>query len=128
MKLLLDTHTFIWWSSNSIRLSPHARSLILDPGNTLLLSAVSAWEMIIKLQLGKLTLSVPLDDMIERHQQANSMQILPVILPHVLALGSLPPHHRDPFDRMLIAQANAENAALVSHDPTFSQYRVDVRW
>jgi len=84
--------------------------------------------MQIKLQLGKLKLTLPLAEIIESQQQRNNIEILPVLLPHVLALQSLPAHHKDPFDRLLIAQANVEEAILVSSDPVFVQYVVKVVW
>jgi PIN domain nuclease of toxin-antitoxin system len=116
MKLLLDTHAFIWLDSNPSRLSEQVRLLLQDSNNTLLLSAVSIWEMQIKTQMGKLQLSLPLAEVVETQQQANMIEILPVSLSHVLALEHLPFHHKDPFDRLLIAQANIENATLVSQD------------
>ena len=127
MKALLDTHAFIWWDSDPARLSPAALSLFLDPGNTILVSVVSIWEMTIKHQLGKLALSVPIDDIVQQ-QQANSLEVLPFTMDHVLAIGSLPGVHRDPFDRALIAQAIFEDAVLVSRDAVFSRYPVRVRW
>ena len=128
MRLLLDTHSFIWWSSNSSKLSPRVLALCTDPSNILLLSMVSVWEMQIKQQTGKLQLSMPLAHLIAGHQQANNLQILPIELNHVLALDTLPPEHKDPFDRLLIAQAIVEDIALVSHDEAFRQYPVDVQW
>lgn len=128
MKLLLDTHTFIWWDSEPAKLSPQALTLCQERTNSLLLSVASAWEMQIKLQLGKLKLTMPLAEVIESQQQRNNIEILPVLLPHVLALQSLPAHHKDPFDRLLIAQANVEEAILVSSDPVFAQYVVKVVW
>ena len=88
-----------------------------DRTNTLVLSVASAWEMQIKSQLGKLTLNTSLDELIRRQQEINGMELLPVGINHVLALQDLPPHHRDPFDRILVAQANVERATLVTNDP-----------
>jgi PIN domain nuclease of toxin-antitoxin system len=127
MRALLDTHTFIWWDSEPARLSPAALALFLDPGNTILVSVVSVWEMIIKAQLGKLSLSLPIRDILSQ-QRKNGIEILPLTVDHVLAIASLPPLHRDPFDRALVAQANAENAVLVSKDAVFSRYAVRVWW
>jgi PIN domain nuclease of toxin-antitoxin system len=127
MKLLFDTHAFIWWVSSSAKLSPHALALCHDQTNSLLLSVVSAWEIQIKNQLGKLQLNMPLPHIIA-NQQHNRLEILSVNLDHVLALDTLPMHHKDPFDRLLIAQANVENAILISHDAIFAQYPVNVRW
>jgi PIN domain nuclease of toxin-antitoxin system len=128
MKVLLDTHAFIWWDSDSAKLSPQARAACQDRANLVLLSVASVWEMQIKLQLGKLHLRLPLADVVGEQQQTNEIQVLPVALGHVLALQNLPAHHRDPFDRLLIAQANAEEAVLISHDPVFAHYPVKVLW
>jgi PIN domain nuclease of toxin-antitoxin system len=128
MKLLLDTHTFIWWSSEPDRLSLRVRTLCEDVENSLILSVASVWEMQIKLQLGKLRLHIPLQELIGSQQQSNNMQILSIGLEHVLELHSLPAHHSDPFDRLLIVQANVENAHLVSKDEIFARYHVKLLW
>jgi len=128
MKLLLDTHTFIWWDSEPAKLSPRVLTLCQDRTNSLLLSAASIWEMQIKLQLGKLKLNLPLVEIIESQQQRNNIEVLPVALAHVLALQNLPPHHKDPFDRLLIAQANVEGATLLCNDPVFAKYGVNPLW
>src|SRR2546430_5092634 len=128
MKLLLDTHTFIWWDSDPTKLSPQALGLCQDRANVVLLSVVSVWEMQIKRQLGKLQLRLPLADMIASQQQTNQIAILPINLSHVLALESLPAHHKDPFDRLLIAQARDEEAILVNSDPVFARYQIEVLW
>ena len=128
MKLLLDTHVFIWWASEPERLSEKVLNLCQDSKNTLLLSVASAWEMQIKMQLGKLKPRLPLQDLIESQQQTNNLQILPIELGHVLELHNLPTHHNDPFDRLLIAQANVEDAFLVSKDKAFSGYPVKLLW
>ena len=127
MRLLLDTHAFIWWDKDPAKLSRRVLTLCQDPTNTLALSLASVWEMQIKTQLGKLQLRVPLKTMITE-QQANGIQILPITLPHILALEGMPRHHGDPFDRMLIAQSNTEGMSLVSRDPFFGSYVVDVVW
>jgi PIN domain nuclease of toxin-antitoxin system len=128
MKLLLDTQVFIWWDSEPARLSAQALALCQEPTHTLLFSVASAWEMQIKLQLGKLALKLPLATLIEGQRQANRIEILPVALPHVLALQNLPTPHKDPFDRLLITQANIEGATLISSDPIFREYPVAVLW
>jgi PIN domain nuclease of toxin-antitoxin system len=127
MKGLLDTHTLLWWDSEPGKLSVNALAFIQDPTNTLLFSVVSIWEMLIKSQLGKLKLAAPLTAIVAR-QQANGIQILPASLDHALAVESLPTLHRDPFDRLLIAQANVEGAVLVSADLIVRQYPVKVVW
>ena len=128
MKVLLDTHAFIWWDSAPGMLSRTALELCQDPANTILLSVASAWEMQIKQQLGKLSLSLPLQTIIANQQEHNHLELLPVQFEHVLALDGLPNLHKDPFDRLLIAQANVEDATLISHDAMFSQYTVRVQW
>lgn len=128
MKLLLDTHAFIWWDSEPAKLSSRALALCQDSENTLLLSVASTWEMQIKIQLGKLRLGVPLAELIENQQRVNSMEILRIELEHVLALNQLPSVHKDPFDRLLIAQARVEGASLVTGDPLMANYTVDVIW
>jgi PIN domain nuclease of toxin-antitoxin system len=127
MKLLLDTHVFIWWDSDPARLSAPALAALRDPANEVWLSVASVWEMAIKAQLGKLTLRLPLADIVRR-QQGNGLQVLPVTLAHALAVEGLPALHKDPFDRMLIAQANVEGAELVSADQVVRQYPVRVLW
>ena len=128
MKLLLDTHVFIWWDSEPARLSSQALALCQDRANTVLLSVASVWEMQIKLQLGKLKLSLPLAEVIESQERINNIEVLPIILAHVLALQNLPAHHKDPFDRLLIAQANVEGAVLISGDPILAKYPVKLLW
>ena len=128
MKLLLDTHTFIWWDSEPAKLSATALALCNDPGNDLILSVTSLWEMQIKRQLGKLSLRLPLADIVAHQQTTNSLNILPITQAHVYELDWLPTPHKDPFDRLLVAQANSEGAALVSADPIFGSYPVHVVW
>ena len=94
----------------------------------MLLSVASAWEMQIKLQLGKLKLALPLAEIIESQQRINNIEVLSITLAHVLALQNLPAHHKDPFDRLLIAQANVEGAVLVSNDPILAKYPVKLLW
>ena len=124
MKLLLDTHIFIGWADHPEKLSQAALSALEDAANELLVSVASVWEMQIKIQLGKLKLSLPLKELVESQQETNDIKILPVALAHVLALDALPFHHKDPFDRLLIAQSIEEDATLVSADSQFSAYLV----
>lgn len=128
MKLLLDTHTFIWWDSEPAKLSTSALSACQDQANTLILSVVSVWEIQIKSQLGKLKLNLPLSEIIQSQRQMNNVQILTVELDHVLELQNLPYHHKDPFDRLLIAQTNVEDMLLVSGDSVFSEYPINLIW
>jgi len=128
MKLLLDSHAFIWWSSEPEKLSSLARAHCEDRNNILLLSVASVWEMQIKQQLGKLQLVAPLRTLIENQQRNNDLQILRIEIEHALALDTLPLHHKDPFDRMLIAQANAEELFIMSKDEIFKAYSVKLLW
>lgn len=128
MKLLLDTHTFIWWASEPGNLSKKSLAALENEKNDIILSVVSVWEMQIKIQLGKLKLNHPLGDLILKQQNSNDIQILPVSLEHVLALENLPAFHRDPFDRLLIIQAIQEKFLLVSKDKIFQQYPVKLFW
>ena len=125
---LLDTHTFLWWDEQPAKLSARVRALCQDPKTRLVLSVVSLWEIVIKAQLGKLVLADPLSVMVAREQRMNNLKILPVRLKHVLGMQYLPPIHKDPFDRLLIAQAQVEGAVLLSADAVLSQYPVQVAW
>lgn len=127
MKVLLDTHTFIWWDADPARLSSRASTVPRDQASTVLLSVVSIWEILIKSQLGKMSPRLPLAQIVAQ-QQANGVVLLPVTLDHVLEVERLPPAHKDPFDRLLIAQARIENAVMLSVDQIFSQYPVRVEW
>ncbi len=124
MKLLLDTHVFIWIATDPERLSPRARALCQDLDNVLVLSVASVWEMQIKIQLGKLMLPAPLDQLVEDQRAVNALTLLPIELPHVLALQGLPPLHKDPFDRMLIAQASVQSATLLTADEKLMGYPI----
>lgn len=128
MKLLLDTHVFIWWDSNPDKLSPLALSLCEDLRHTLIISVASLWEMQIKAQIGKLKLQHPMAELVEKQKEINGIQVLPILFEHILELDNLPNIHKDPFDRLLIAQAKIENATIVSADTIFSQYPVTVGW
>ena len=128
MKLLLDTHAFIWWDIGDARLSPAALAACESPANTLHLSLASVWELQIKMQLGKLTLRLPLAEVLRDQQRRNGLALEPVALEDILALDTLRPLHRDPFDRLLVAQAVRGGFHLVSHDPEISRYPVSVLW
>ena len=128
MRLLLDTHTFIWWDDEPERLSPAARNACSDPENRLHLSLASVWELQIKAQLGKYRLRIPLGDLLRDHEQRNALVMVPVTCEDILDLAALPPHHRDPFDRMLVAQTRRGGFRLVSCDPEIAKYDVEVLW
>ena len=128
MNLLLDTHTFIWWADEPEKLSVNALQALEEENNHLLLSLISVWEMQIKVQLGKMKLSLLLKDLIESQEQANELEVMRITREHIFALDSLPFHHKDPFDRLLIAQSIAENITIVSADPKLSAYPVTLLW
>lgn len=128
MKLLLDTHTFLWWAHEPEKLSQKAFEACKDDSNDLMLSVVSVWEMQIKAQLGKLKFSSSLEVLIKKQQELNAFRILPVELKHIFELNKLPEPHKDPFDRLLIAQANSEKAFIISADGVFSNYPVQLIW
>lgn len=127
MRLLLDTHVLIWFLSKKSALSDETRAIIVDPGNKKFLSIASIWEMSIKAGLGKLKLSLSIREIITEFQGAGGT-ILPITTEHALATGNLPLHHRDPFDRMLIAQALYEDLTLITHDGLFANYQVSQIW
>lgn len=126
MRILLDTHAFLWWESNASLLSEAAFAACQSPDNVLLVSIASLWEIQIKSQLGKLTLTEPLKLKVERQKEINGLVILPVEEEHVYTLNMLAPHHRDPFDRILIAQTIAEDVPIVTQDPLIFQYGINV--
>jgi PIN domain nuclease of toxin-antitoxin system len=126
MRVLLDTHAFIWAITDERRLSPRARSLIAS--SELWWSVVSLWEAIQKAQVGKLSLPLPAGPFLTGELSSNHVRLLPVSLSHVLRVEELPLHHRDPFDRLLIAQSIEEKWPIVTADPWFARYPVDVIW
>jgi PIN domain nuclease of toxin-antitoxin system len=128
MKLLLDTNVFIWLNDAPHRVRDRVMTVIANPDNDLFLSLTSIWEMQIKIQLGKLELSDSLPDILKTQQVENNLQILTINLKHIWSLENLPNHHRDPFDRLLIAQAQTEDMTLVSADGIFELYDVDLLW
>lgn len=128
MNLLLDTHVFIWWSISPKRLSSQVEKLVSNVDNTLFLSLASIWEMQIKSQLGKLDLDVGLSELVQKQQEVNSLNLLPIEVNHIYALTNLADHHKDPFDRLIIAQSIVENIDLISIDKVFDQYLVNRIW
>ena len=128
MKLLLDTHAFIWWTEGHSRLPVRVAEAIRDPANTVRLSLASVWEMQIKVQLGKLQLSWPLPRLIQLEEAANNVRLLAITREDIFALHSLPPIHRDPFDRIIAAQTMRGDFKLVSHDPVMTDYGLSVLW
>jgi PIN domain nuclease of toxin-antitoxin system len=128
MKLLLDTHAFLWFVLNDARLSPTARALLVDPNNELLLSPASYWEIAIKVSTGKYQVPGAFADFMHAQINQNQLTILPITVPHVAVVAALPFHHRDPFDRLLIGQAQVENVPVVSSDSAFDAYGVIRQW
>jgi len=128
MKYLLDTHVFLWWVMQSSRLSPKAFALCRDESNVLLLSLVSVWEIQIKQQSGKLRLAAPLDQVIQTQRIRNKIELFPIELNHILQIGTLPDHHKDPFDRLLVAQVQVEDLILISADPSVAKYPIKIAW
>jgi len=128
MKVLLDTHVFLWWITDSPRLSSRAREVIGDGENVLFFSAASGWEIAIKMQLGRITLPAPPERFIVEQLSRNAIESLPVYLSHALHVHRLPLHHRDPFDRLLIAQSQLEGLPILTADPLISHYEVTVIW
>ena len=124
MKLLLDTHAALWWLSGDERFGRDAERQLTDATNQVLLSAAVVWEVAIKRALGKLDTPA---DLVPTLLEGGALP-LPITLEHAAAVEALPPHHRDPFDRMLLAQAGAERAAIVSADAVFGAYDVPVVW
>lgn len=126
MKLLLDTHTFLWFVNDNPKLSNHLKDLIEDINNVSYLSVASLWEMSIKFNLGKLTLDPNYEEFVEREVTTSTIQLLNIELEHLRVNATLPFHHRDPFDRLIIAQSIVEEIPIVSVDSAFDKYSVDL--
>ena len=123
MKVLLDTHILLWWLADDRRLSKMARTVIADPANELFVSVVSLWELVIKTASGKLKVSLA---EVSAVLKEGDYSVLPVHERHVLSLAGLPPHHADPFDRMLMAQALADSLRLLTQDRVLARYGAPV--
>jgi len=128
MKALLDTHAFLWWITDDQRLSSRVREIIADKANEILFSAASAWEIAIKTGLGRLQLPADPEIFISEQLELNAIEALPVRIGHALHVYQLPSYHRDPFDRLLIAQAQLEKLPILTADPQISRYPVEVIW
>ena len=128
MRLLLDTHAFLWWVLDDSRLSTTARELIADPATEVLFSTVSGWEIAIKARTGRLDLPEDVPSFVHDQLRRNRFSVLPVELRHALRVHGLPDHHRDPFDRLLVAQAEIEAVPLLSRDPLLAAYGIELRW
>jgi PIN domain nuclease of toxin-antitoxin system len=127
MRLLLDTHTFLWFIDDNPRLSSNAKSL-LESDNDLLLSTASLWEIAIKFSLGKLGLPQPFETFARHQLSINAIDILQIEVTHLGVLSTLPFHHRDPFDRLLVAQTTVEELPIVSADVEFDAYSIERLW
>jgi PIN domain nuclease of toxin-antitoxin system len=128
-RLLLDTHTFLWWINNSPELSAIARQAIKDANNECYLSMASCWELAIKSSIGKIKLAKPVERFVTENLAANNFDLLNIELKHTAKVEKLPFHdHRDPFDRLIISQAILEKMVLVSVDEAFTAYGVKLIW
>lgn len=128
MRLLLDTHAFLWFINGDESLSRRTRLLIQEAGNDILISIATLWEIAIKNSLNKLELSQPFEVLIPRELSNNEFTQLPITVDHLIQLGNLPLHHRDPFDRLLIAQSLYEQVPLISKDNEFDKYGLERIW
>src|SRR5437763_158702 len=128
MRCLLDSHTFLWFVTDDTRLGKRAFDETSNIENEVVVSIASLWELAIKSSLGKLELGKPFRDMIPRELVANEIGLLPIAPKHLFALTDLPFHHRDPFDRLIIAQAMVEGIPLLSDDGEFDKYPVQIIW
>ncbi len=126
MRLLLDTHVFLWWLADDQRLSPRCREQIANPINDVMLSAVTVWELAIKLGLGKLEMEPSDAERLHLLAADNGFDELPISAAHAAEVRLLPAHHRDPFDRLLVAQAQSEGLTVVTADPAIHPYQVAV--
>jgi PIN domain nuclease of toxin-antitoxin system len=128
MRVLLDTHTFLWWIDNGPNLSAQAHLMISDGANELFLSTASSWEIAIKTRLGKLCLPENLEQFVTEQLVVNNITSLPIQLYHSLAIYRLPLLHRDPFDRMLVVQSQIEEMLILTADPLILQYGARTLW
>lgn len=128
MRLLIDTHVLIWWVTDSAKLSPRVLDLLMNREVSLVLSMVSVWEIQIKSSLGKIDLRSPLAEIVANQITTNALELLSIELHHIYALSDMPLHHRDPFDRLLIAQAIIEELPIASIDEAFDPYNITRIW
>lgn len=126
--MLLDTHVFLWWAANAAELSDNARALIGSQESTVFVSAATAWEIAIKAGRGRLDVPDHLERFLADQLERHGFRPLEISLAHAAAVRHLPDHHRDPFDRLLIVQAQTEDLTLVSADPLIGRYDVSIAW
>lgn len=128
MNLLLDSHSFLWFIEGSPQLSIAARSLIADPANVLFLSMASVWEIAIKVSLEKVHIGQPFAQFVPHQLALHSINLLDITLQHAVEVSKLPFHHRDPFDRLIIAQSLVERLPIIGTDGVFDQYGITRLW
>ena len=128
MRYLLDTHALLWFISEDQKLSDRAHQLILDPDSEIFLSIASLWEIAIKVNIGKLALDKPFNQLFPDEIDSHGIEILDITIDSLVQLTALPPHHRDPFDRLIIAQALVENLPIISVDRNFDTYGIVREW
>ncbi|MEW6381168.1 MAG: type II toxin-antitoxin system VapC family toxin [bacterium] len=128
MRALLDTSCFLWFIAGSDNLSINARNFIVDINNELVLSISSLWEIVIKVSIGRLELLRPFEQLIPEQLNENEIDILPIELSHLSTVMELPFHHRDPFDRLIIAQGITERLPVISNDNVFHEYPIEIIW
>lgn len=128
MKYLLDTHTLLWITTDDPKLSKKVKDIYLNAENDISFSIASIWELAIKSSLSKISFKKDLEEFVETHVKGNNVQILKIELPHVLRIENLPFHHRDPFDRLIIAQAIENDLVILGNDKTFDKYKVKRVW
>jgi PIN domain nuclease of toxin-antitoxin system len=128
VRALLDTHAFLWWINDDARLSDRCRAIISSGVNEILFSAVSAWEIAVKAGIGRLTIPGDLETYTLAQVSRNRFEVLSISLSHALRVSRLPSHHKDPFDRMLIAQAQVERVTILTGDAQIARYPIRVAW
>lgn len=124
----MDTHAFLWFIAGDSNLSEQAKTFIEDDSNEKIVSMASMWEMAIKISIGRLKVSEPFESLIPRHIQINGFELLPIQFEHISMVSSLPFHHRDPFDRLLVSQCIVEKCAIISRDIAFDSYQIKRIW
>ena len=128
MRLLLDTHTLIWWTQDLSKLPQRVQDLMIDPANQVFVSAVTPWEIAIKVRTGKLTFDAQFLANFDNRIRALAFEPLPITIAHGVASGALPGRHKDPFDRMLVAQAQVEQLTIITRDPAITALGAVVTW
>jgi PIN domain nuclease of toxin-antitoxin system len=128
MRVLLDTHSVLWFLTGNEKLSTTAQEVMIDFENELVLSIASLWEIAIKVSLGKLELERPFEELFPSQLREHEIELLHMMVPHLVKVASLPFHHRDPFDRVIIAQSLAEGLPVITADPAFRSYGVTIIW